>query len=121
MVKIQNLNLQNLLEVYSKLLQADFPTTKESLNHIKKTKLIEEAFKVVESAKESLIKKYKLDGENKEDKVANDKANEAYVKILMEEIELDLTQFEEETLNSIKMKPIEFLLLEQLDLVKVEK
>ena len=121
MIKIQNVYLSKLLGLYAKLLQADFPSTKDALDHIKRSNAIEQAFKITESAREALVKKYKLDGGNKEDEQANQKANEAYAKVLMEEVELDLVPFSEEILHSINLKPIEILMLKEVKLMVEEE
>ena len=120
MIKIQNVHLSKLLGLYNKLLQADFPSTKDALDHIKKTNLINDAFKLTETARESIVKKYKLDGVNKEDEEANKKANEAYTKVLLEEVELDLKVLPLQVLETVSMKPIEILMLQELKLVEEE-
>lgn len=120
MIKIQNVHLSKLLGLYNKLLQADFPSTKDALDHIKKTNLINDAFKLTETARESIVKKYKLDGANKEDEEANKKANEAYTKVLLEEVELDLKVLPLQVLETVSMKPIEILMLQELKLVEEE-
>lgn len=121
MIKVQNVHLSKLLTLYAKLLQADFPSTKDALEHIKRSNAIEQAFKITESAREALIKKYKLDGVNKEDEEANKKANEAYTKVLLEEVELDLVPFSQDILLSINLKPIEILMLKDLKLMVEEE
>lgn len=121
MIKIQNVHLSKLLGLYNKLLQADFPSTKDALDHIKKTNLINDAFKLTETARESIVKKYKLDGANKEDEEANKKANEAYTKVLLEEVELDLKALSLQVLETVSMKPIEILMLQELKLVEEEE
>lgn len=121
MIKIQNVHLSKLLSLYSKLLQADFPSTKDALDHIKRSNAIEQAYKVTESARGGIIKKYKLDGVNKDDEEANKKANEAYTKVLLEEVELDLVPFSEEVILSINLKPIEILMLKDLKLFVEEE
>lgn len=121
MTKIQNVHLSKLLGLYNKLLQADFPSTKDALDHIKKTNLINDAFKLTETARESIVKKYKLDGVNKEDEEANKKANEAYTKVLLEEVELDLKALPLQVLETVSMKPIEILMLQELKLVEEEE
>lgn len=121
MTKIQNVHLSKLLGLYNKLLQADFPSTKDALDHIKKTNLINDAFKLTETARESIVKKYKLDGVNKEDEEANKKANEAYTKVLLEEVELDLKALPLQVLETVSMKPIEILMLQELKLVEDEE
>lgn len=120
MIKIQNVHLSKLLGLYNKLLQADFPSTKDALDHIKKTNLINDAFKLTETAREAIVKKYKLDGANKEDEEANKKANEAYTKVLLEEVELDLKVLPLQVLETVSMKPIEILMLQELKLVEEE-
>ena len=120
MIKIQNVHLSKLLGLYNKLLQADFPSTKDALDHIKKTNLINDAFKLTETAREAIVKKYKLDGVNKEDEEANKKANEAYTKVLLEEVELDLKVLPLQVLETVSMKPIEILMLQELKLVEEE-
>lgn len=120
MIKIQNVHLSKLLGLYNKLLQADFPSTKDALEHIKKTNLIKDAFNLTETAREAIIKKYKLDGVNKEDEEANKKANEAYTKVLLEEVELDLKVLPLQVLETVSMKPIEILMLQELKLVEEE-
>lgn len=121
MIKIQNVHLSKLLSLYAKLLQADFPSTKDALDHIKRSNAIEQAYKVTESAREGIIKKYKLDGANKEDEESNKKASEAYTKVLLEEVELDLVPFSEEVILSINLKPIEILMLKDLKLMIEEE
>ncbi len=116
MIKIQNVHLSKLLTIYAKLLEADFPSTKDALEHIKRSNAIEVSYKITESAREAIVKKYKLDGVNKEDEEANKKANEAYTKVLLEEVELDLTPFSEEVLLSVNLKPVEILRLKELKL-----
>jgi hypothetical protein len=121
MIKIQNVHLSKLLSLYAKLLQADFPSTKDALDHIKRSNAIEQAYKVTESAREALVKKYKLDGVNKDDEEANKKANEAYTKVLLEEVELDLVPFDQDIILSINLKPIEILMLKELKLFVEEE
>ena len=121
MIKVQNVHLSKLLTLYAKLLQADFPSTKDALDHIKRSNSIEQAYKITESAREAIVKKYKLDGVNKEDEEANKKANEAYTKVLLEEVELDLVPFSQDILLSINLKPIEILMLKDLKLMVEEE
>ena len=121
MVKLKNFSLQRLGDIYNKLLEADFETTKQSLDHIKKTDLVWSAHTITDKARQSIVKKYKLDGKNKEDKEANIKANEEYIKVLNEEIELDLTPFSTTTIESVSLKPIEILLLKELGLYKEQE
>lgn len=121
MIKVQNVHLSKLLSLYAKLLQADFPSTKDALDHIKRSNAIEQAFKITESAREALVKKHKLDGVNKDNDEANKKASEAYTKVLLEEVELDLVPFSEEIILSINLKPIEILMLKELKLFIEEK
>jgi hypothetical protein len=121
MIKIQNVHLSKLLTLYAKLLQADFPSTKDALDHIKRSNAIEQAYKITESAREAIVKKYKLDGQNKEDEEANKKANEAYTKVLLEEVELDLVPFDQDIILSINLKPIEILMLKDLKLFLEEE
>ena len=118
MIKLQNASLQRLLTIYNKLFEADFETTKESLTHIENATKLENLYKITEKARESIVKKYKLDGKNKEDKEANQSANQDYIKVLLEEVEVDLSQFSLSTIESVNLKPIEIMLLKELKLIK---
>lgn len=101
-------------------MEADFDTTKESLLHIENATKIENLYKITEKARESIVKKYKLDGKNKDDKEANQSANQDYIKVLMEDVEVDLNTFSLPTIESVSLKPIEIMLLKELKLIKEE-
>jgi hypothetical protein len=119
MTKIKNFNLQSLITIYVKLFEADFPTTKDSLDHIDKTTKLEAFFAITDKARQSIVKKFKLDGENKDNEEINKKANEEYVKVMMEEVEVELTPFDVEVLKSAPtLKPVEIMLLKNLNLLK---
>lgn len=120
MIKIKNASLQRLLTIYSKLMEADFDTTKESLLHIENATKLENLYKITEKARESIVKKYKLDGKNKDDKEVNQSANQDYIKVLMEDVEVDLSTFSLPTIESVNLKPIEIMLLKDLKLIKEE-
>ena len=121
MIKVKNASLQRLLTIYSKLMEADFETTKESLSHIETATKIENLYKITEKAREAIVKKYKLDGKNKEDKEANQSANEEYIKVLLEEVEVDFKPFSMATIESAPtLKPVEIMLLKELKLIKEE-
>jgi hypothetical protein len=119
MTKIKNFNLQTLLTIYGKMMEADFFTTKDSLDHIEKSTKLEALFAITDKARLSIVKKYKLDGVNKDNEEINKKANEEYVKVMMEEVEVDLTPFNVEVLKTAPtLKPSEIMLLKQLNLIE---
>jgi len=119
MTKIKNFNLQSLITIYVKLFEADFLSTKDSLNHIEKTTKLESLFAITDKARQSIVKKFKLDGENKENEEVNKKANEEYIKVMMEEVEVELTPFDVDVLKSAPvLKPSEIMLLKTLNLFK---
>jgi len=120
-MKIQNTNLSRLISLYNKLSSVDFPSAKQAIAHIKDAKRIQLASDDIEELRKIIVNKYKLkEGAINEESPNVRKADEEYIKVLLESTELDLTEFPVGIIEQVRVSPLEIMLLEDLKLYKFE-
>lgn len=117
-VKGQNSQLERLIQIYTKLSMVDFPSAKDALAHIKDLQKLEAEWSKVEKLREAIVKKNKLDKEP-DNKEANVKANEEYIKVLLEQFELELNQMPQAVIDLLTA-PADLLLLDKLGIKKID-
>lgn len=117
-VKGENNDLDRLIQIYTKLSMVDFPSAKDALTHIKDLQKLEAEWSKVEKLREAIVKKNKLD-KDPDNKEANIKANEEYIKVLLEQFELELVEMPEQVVALIKT-PADLLLLDKLGIKKID-
>jgi hypothetical protein len=116
-MKIKNFNLESLITVYSKIVNTEFDDYDLAIKVAKDAFAIEDLMKAYTKLRESLVKKSSSeDGSKIKDelfpkfKIDFDKLNEV-------EQEIELTKLPKSLMKTIKLKPLEAKLLNDLEIV----
>lgn len=118
-IKLPRHHINELSSVHGKLCVIDFDNSKEAITHIKEAKLIDGVIEENKKLQENVVKKFKIN--EKSDQATVIKANTEITKILLEGVELEITEYKEHYVNQIKLSPREAMILEQTKLFKFEE
>lgn len=118
MATIKRHQVSTLASVHSKLNLIDFDSPKEAIQHVRDGKKIDVILDENQKILENIRKKYDLkEGVSSE---VQRKANEEYVKLILEDAELDIEPYKEVYISKLKLTPVEALVLEESGLYKFE-
>lgn len=120
-MKISNSKINQLIQVYGKLMSIEFDGDFEEASSLAKDYIkLEDSIKAFEKLKDGIVKKHKLNDQEateEERKLREGKANEEFFSLLSVEHEIDLAPIKKDYLSKIKIKPLEALMLKDLGLV----
>jgi hypothetical protein len=116
-MKIKNLNLESLIGAYSKIVNTEFDDYDLAIKVAKDAFAIEDLMKAYIKLRESLIKKNTVDDGSKFKIELTEKFKIELEKLNSVEQEIELIKLPKYLIKTIKLKPLEAKLLNDLELV----